>query len=58
MHLGTRVLVLSKGPERDGSSIALDLPVTGQSGKTVQRIQEAAGHLQMEEEGEALNSSP
>jgi NitT/TauT family transport system ATP-binding protein len=60
VHLGTRVLVLSKGlenegsPEAGGSGVVLDIPVlAGHSAKTVQKIQEAAGHLEMEGDAES-----
>ncbi len=59
VQLGTRVLVLSKGPEAGGSSgsrVVLDLAVAGQPARIVQKIEEAAGHLQMEEEEEGAPS--
>ncbi len=50
LHLATRVIVLAKNPDADGSCIALDLPVPGHEfagdyAPLAARIEQATGHM-------------
>jgi NitT/TauT family transport system ATP-binding protein len=50
LHLATRVVVLAKNPDADGSRIALDLPVPGHEfaddyAPLAARIEQATGHM-------------
>jgi len=46
VNLATRVIVLAKNPEADGSRIALDVPTS--DSQIVERIEEATGHADLE----------
>ncbi|HET9319489.1 MAG TPA: hypothetical protein VFO27_06930, partial [Bryobacteraceae bacterium] len=46
VNLATRVIVLAKNPEAEGSRLALDLPTS--DSKIVERIEAATGHADLE----------
>ncbi len=54
VHLGTRVIVLSKEPRADGSRIALDLSIQdadeGPAASVIERVERAAGLYDLEHE--------
>jgi len=55
IYLGTRIIVLSKGAEAEGSTVALDLNISERDQTTdiIRQIEQATGHSQVEEEEEA-----
>jgi len=55
IYLGTRIIVLSKGPEAEGSTVALDLNISERDEMTdvIRQVEQATGHSQVEEEEEA-----